>query len=163
MVSTGSVSGRFCNAMSNSKFPNTKLSNDSLSKTMLSNSHIVELVRCQNNKLSNSKASSRSNNFFNDCLGWGANPGSFVFIYFLIPPLYRWATAAQTPEVTTCRSYKLPALQNFEHSTKCRTYRAILVLVPASRLVSGALHRVPRSTSSRAPVKVSARLQRRQH
>jgi hypothetical protein len=26
--------------------------------------------------------------------GWGANPGSFVLIYFLIPPLNRWATAA---------------------------------------------------------------------
>jgi hypothetical protein len=26
--------------------------------------------------------------------GWGANPGSVVFVYFLIPSLYRWATAA---------------------------------------------------------------------
>jgi hypothetical protein len=24
---------------------------------------------------------------------WGANPGSFDFVYFLIPSLYRWATA----------------------------------------------------------------------
>jgi hypothetical protein len=28
------------------------------------------------------------------CLGWGANPGSFDFVYFLIPSLYRWSTAA---------------------------------------------------------------------
>jgi hypothetical protein len=26
--------------------------------------------------------------------GWGANPGSFDFIYLLLPSLYRWATAA---------------------------------------------------------------------
>jgi hypothetical protein len=28
------------------------------------------------------------------CPGWGANPGSFDFAYFLIPSLYRGATAA---------------------------------------------------------------------
>jgi hypothetical protein len=27
--------------------------------------------------------------FLKGCPGWGANPGSFVFVYFLIPPLYR--------------------------------------------------------------------------
>jgi hypothetical protein len=32
--------------------------------------------------------------FFKICPGWGATLGSFVFIYFLIPPLYHWATAA---------------------------------------------------------------------
>jgi hypothetical protein len=32
--------------------------------------------------------------FFKGCPGWGANPGSFDFVYFLIPSLNRWATAA---------------------------------------------------------------------
>jgi hypothetical protein len=27
-------------------------------------------------------------------LGWGANPGTFDSVYFLIPSLYRWASAA---------------------------------------------------------------------
>jgi hypothetical protein len=31
--------------------------------------------------------------FKEGCPGWGANPGSFDFIYFLIPSLYRWAKA----------------------------------------------------------------------
>jgi hypothetical protein len=33
--------------------------------------------------------------FLKGCPGWGANPGSFDFVYFLIPSLYRWATAAR--------------------------------------------------------------------
>jgi hypothetical protein len=27
--------------------------------------------------------------FFKGCPGWGANPGSFYFVYVLIPSLYR--------------------------------------------------------------------------
>jgi hypothetical protein len=27
--------------------------------------------------------------FFKGCPGWGANPGSFAFVYFLFPSLYR--------------------------------------------------------------------------
>jgi hypothetical protein len=30
-------------------------------------------------------------------LGWGAHPGSFDFVYFLIPSRYRWATVAPHP------------------------------------------------------------------
>jgi hypothetical protein len=32
---------------------------------------------------------SAKNIFFKGCPGWGANPGSFDFIYFFIPSLYR--------------------------------------------------------------------------
>jgi hypothetical protein len=32
--------------------------------------------------------------FKKSCPGWGADPGSFDFVYFLIPSFYRWATAA---------------------------------------------------------------------
>jgi hypothetical protein len=32
--------------------------------------------------------------FLKGCPGWWTNTGSFDFVYFLIPSLYRWATAA---------------------------------------------------------------------
>jgi hypothetical protein len=39
-----------------------------------------------------------TNPFFKGCPGWGVSQGSFDLVYFLIPSLYRRATAApQTP------------------------------------------------------------------
>jgi hypothetical protein len=42
---------------------------------------------------------------------WGANPGSYYFVYFLTPSLYRWATAAPTIE-SYCEGAK-PATATF--------------------------------------------------
>jgi hypothetical protein len=43
--------------------------------------------------------------FFKGCPGWGANPGSFDFVYFLIPSLYRSATAAPQNEKMFVAAY----------------------------------------------------------
>jgi hypothetical protein len=43
--------------------------------------------------------------FFKGCPGWGANPGSFDFVYFLIPSLYRWATEAPPPPEVMNQSF----------------------------------------------------------
>jgi Cys-tRNA synthase (O-phospho-L-seryl-tRNA:Cys-tRNA synthase) len=37
--------------------------------------------------------------FIKGCPGWGANPGSFDLIYFLIPSFYRLATSAPKKSV----------------------------------------------------------------
>jgi hypothetical protein len=45
-------------------------------------------------------AGSRRVDFKKVCLGWGANTGSFDYVYFLIPSLNRWSTAAPPGDST---------------------------------------------------------------
>jgi hypothetical protein len=72
--------------------------------------------------------------FFKGCPGWGANPGSFDFVDFLIPSLYRWATAAPIPYWRSRTAYQNAKAWIGLSYTVERRWVALLTGLPRTRL-----------------------------
>jgi hypothetical protein len=65
--------------------------------------------------------------FFSGCPRWGANPGCLDLIYFLIPSLYRWTTAAPRCGSPCDKNIEVNRVvrQKLDQSYFCRTTQLI--------------------------------------